>query len=31
MISVVVDFDDTLINTELRMQGIWRELLGRDN
>jgi hypothetical protein len=30
MISVVVDIDDTLINTERRMQGVWHELLGRD-
>jgi len=30
MISVVVDVDDTLINTERRMQGAWRELLGRE-
>jgi hypothetical protein len=30
MISVVVDVDDTLINTERRMQGVWRELLGRE-
>ena len=30
MISVVVDVDDTLINTELRMHGVWRELLGRE-
>jgi hypothetical protein len=28
MISVVVDVDDTLISTERRMQGVWRELLG---
>ena len=30
MISVVVDVDDTLINTERRMQGVWRELLSRE-
>ena len=30
MISVVVDVDDTLINTERRMQGVWRELLDRE-
>jgi hypothetical protein len=30
LISVVVDVDDTLINTERRMQGVWRELLGRE-
>lgn len=30
MIGVVVDVDDTLINTERRMQGVWHELLGRD-
>ena len=30
MISVVVDVDDTLISTERRMQGVWRELLGRE-
>lgn len=30
MISVVVDVDDTLINTERRMQGVWRQLLGRE-
>jgi len=30
MISVVVDVDGTLINTERRMQGVWRELLGRE-
>ncbi|MDH5754536.1 MAG: HAD family acid phosphatase [Candidatus Bathyarchaeota archaeon] len=30
MIGVVVDVDDTLINTERRMQGVWRELLGRE-
>lgn len=30
MISVVVDVDDTLINTERRMHGVWRELLGRE-
>jgi len=30
MISVVVDVDDTLINTERRMQGVWHQLLGRD-
>jgi len=30
MISVVVDVDDTLINTERRIQGVWRELLGRE-
>jgi len=30
MISVVVDVDDTLIGTERRIQGVWRELLGVD-
>lgn len=30
MISVVVDIDDTLINTERAVQGAWRELLGRE-
>ena len=30
MISVVVDVDDTLISTERRMHGVWRELLGRE-
>ena len=30
MMSIVVDVDDTLINTERRMQGVWRELLGRE-
>jgi len=30
LISVVVDVDDTLINTERRMHGVWRELLGRE-
>ena len=30
MVSVVVDVDDTLINTERRMQGVWRGLLGRE-
>ncbi len=30
LISVVVDVDDTLINTERRMQGVWRELLDRE-
>lgn len=30
MISVVIDVDDTLINTERRMHGVWRELLGRE-
>ncbi len=30
MISVVVDIDDTLINTERRMHGVWRELLGHE-
>jgi len=30
MISVVVDVDDTLINTQRRMRGVWRELLGRE-
>ena len=28
--SVVVDIDDTLIDTGLRMQSVWRELLGRE-
>lgn len=28
MISVVVDVDDTLVDTGRRMQGVWRELLG---
>lgn len=30
MISVVVDVDDTLINTERRMQGVWHQVLGRE-
>lgn len=30
MISVVVDVDDTLINTERRMQGVWRQVLSRE-
>lgn len=30
VISVVVDVDDTLISTDRRMQGVWREILGRD-
>ena len=30
MISVVVDIDDTLISTDPRMQGVWREVLGRE-
>lgn len=30
MTSVVVDIDDTLICTNSRMQGIWRQILGRD-
>ena len=30
MISVVVDVDDTLIGTERRMQGVWRQVLGRE-
>ena len=30
MISVVFDVDDTLINTQRRMQGVWRELLDRE-
>ena len=30
MTSVVVDVDDTLINTEPRMYSVWRELLGRE-
>jgi len=30
MASVVVDIDDTLIDTGLRMQSVWRELLGRE-
>ncbi|UCH57198.1 MAG: hypothetical protein JSV18_07655 [Candidatus Bathyarchaeota archaeon] len=29
LISVVVDIDDTLIDTRRRMQAIWREVLGR--
>lgn len=28
MNSVVLDVDDTLINTDRRMQGVWREVLG---
>jgi predicted secreted acid phosphatase len=28
LIGVVVDIDDTLINTEHRMQAVWQELLG---
>jgi len=30
LISVVVDVDDTLISTDCRMQGVWREVLGRE-
>lgn len=30
MISVVVDVDDTLISTDRSMQGVWREILGRE-
>ena len=30
LISVVVDIDDTLISTDRRMQGVWREVLGRE-
>ncbi len=30
LISVVVDVDDTLINTERRMQGVWHQVLGRE-
>ena len=30
MIGVVVDVDDTLISTGRRMQGVWREVLGRE-
>jgi hypothetical protein len=30
LIGVVVDVDDTLISTERRMQGVWREILGRE-
>ena len=30
LIGVVVDVDDTLISTEHRMQGVWREVLGRE-
>jgi len=30
LIGVVVDVDDTLISTERRMQGVWREVLGRE-
>jgi hypothetical protein len=30
LISVVVDVDDTLINTQRRMQGVWHELLGHE-
>jgi hypothetical protein len=30
MIGVVVDVDDTLISTQRMMQGVWRELLGRE-
>jgi hypothetical protein len=29
MISVVVDVDDTLINTQRREQGVWHQVLGR--
>jgi hypothetical protein len=28
VIAVVVDIDDTLISTDLSMQGVWREVLG---
>jgi len=30
VIGVVVDIDDTLISTDLSMQGVWREVLGCD-
>ena len=30
MISVVVDVDDTLISTQRREQGVWRQVLGRE-
>ncbi|MDH5461432.1 MAG: hypothetical protein OEX09_04325 [Candidatus Bathyarchaeota archaeon] len=30
LIGVVVDVDDTLISTGRRMQGVWREILGRE-
>lgn len=30
MISVVVDVDDTLINTEKRTQAVWQQVLGRE-
>jgi hypothetical protein len=30
MTSIVVDVDDTLISTDRRVQGVWRELLGVD-
>lgn len=29
MVCVVVDIDDTLINTQRRMQGVWHQVLGR--
>lgn len=30
LIGVVVDVDDTLISTERRVEGVWREVLGRE-
>ena len=30
MESIIVDVDDTLVDTTLRMQSVWRELLGRE-
>ena len=30
MISVVVDVDDTLIDTKRRIQGVWHQILGRE-
>lgn len=30
IISVVVDIDDTLIDTKRQLQGVWRHVLGRD-
>jgi len=30
MISTVVDVDDTLVNTDRRMQHVWRQILGRE-
>jgi hypothetical protein len=30
MASIIVDVDDTLVDTERRMQSVWREVLGRE-